>query len=504
LDTIVATPPVSVPQPAPLSADEAQRLQVLGTYAIDSLQDDPELTQIARFAAKLCDTPVALVSLVEDARQRFLAAQGLAATETSRDVSFCSYAMLQDDLMQVFDASLDPLFAANPLVTGEPHIRFYAGQPLTSEEGLPLGSLCVIDTVPRPEGLTPFQREGLAVLAQATMRRLRSRRHSTAARREHELREADLQLLADSIPTIAFAASPDGRPTYFNQQFYEFTGAAPGSVPVAGQTPVHADDYPAMRAEWEQALADAESFEFEYRLRRHDGEYRWMISRAVPVHDGEGRVSKWFGTITDIDETRRLSETRDMLARELSHRIKNIFAVVSGLVSLSVRRHPEHKPFATELIGTIHALGRAHDYVRETGTAAKSSLHGLLADLFDPYCVGGDPCVEVTGDDVAVLPHAATPLALVFHELATNSAKYGALSVAEGHVELAIEDRGDTVQLRWSEHDGPAVQAVPEDGFGSRLVEMSVTGTLRGSWERRFEPDGLVIDLTISKPAISG
>ena len=88
---------------------------MLADYGFDSLQDDPELEKIARFAAKLCDTPVALVSLVDHARQRFLAAQGLAATETSRDVSFCSYAMLQDDLMQVFDASLDPLFAANPL-----------------------------------------------------------------------------------------------------------------------------------------------------------------------------------------------------------------------------------------------------------------------------------------------------------------------------------------------------------------------------------------------------
>src|SRR5690606_24287425 len=115
-------------------------------------------------------------------------------------------------------------FAANPLVTGEPHIRFYAGQPLFSEEGVPLGTLCVIDTVARPDGLTAFQREGLEVLGQTVMRRLRSRRHSTAARREFEQRETLLHALADSIPAIAWSADGAGNFDYFNRQMIEFTG----------------------------------------------------------------------------------------------------------------------------------------------------------------------------------------------------------------------------------------------------------------------------------------
>src|SRR5690606_17085019 len=139
------------PVPAPVFAEEDARIRVLRDYALDSLEDDPELAAIARFAGKLCEAPVALVSLVEEERQRFLARQGVEIRETPREISFCTHAMLRDDLLEVRDTTLDPLFAGNPMVTAEPHIRFYAGQPLKSEEGLPLGTLCVIDSEPRPE-----------------------------------------------------------------------------------------------------------------------------------------------------------------------------------------------------------------------------------------------------------------------------------------------------------------------------------------------------------------
>ena len=128
----------------------------------------------------------------------------------------------------------------------------------------------------------------------------------------------------------------------------------------------------------------------------------------------------------------------------------------------------------------------------------------MLADLFNPYRIAGRSQIAVHGDDVRIGARAATPLALVFHELATNSAKYGALSVDEGAIDLTIDDRGDTLMLRWVERGGPAPKGEMAEGFGSRLVEMSVTGQLAGSWNRRFEPDGLVCDLTVSKAAVSG
>jgi len=472
---------------------------VLRDYALDSLDGDAELQSIARFAAKLCEAPLALVSLVEEERQRFLASEGLETKETPRDISFCTHAMLRDDLMQILDATTDPMFASNPLVVGEPHIRFYAGQPLKSEEGLPLGTLCVIDTEARPHGLTRFQREGLEVLAQAVMRRLRSRRHSTAAKREHDERVGYLHTFADSIPAIAFSATPEGHFEYFNKRMVDFTGLPDDQTGSA----FHPDDWVKASEIWQNSLRTGEIYEVEHRLRRHDGEYRWMISRAVPVRDSEGNIVRWFGTAVDIHDLYAASEARDLLAKELSHRIKNIFAVVSGLVSLSVRKRPEVQEFGTELIGMIQALGRAHDYVRPAEGARRRSLHGILEDLFSPYGTGDKARVAVSGDNMNIAARSATPLALVFHELATNSAKYGALSSDEGSVTLTIADKGDTLLLRWVERGGPPVAQDPVQGFGSRLVERSVTGQLGGTWARRFETDGMICELTVLKGAIA-
>jgi PAS domain S-box-containing protein len=485
--------------PAPAFPDEEERLRVLRDYALDSLDDDPELTAIAKFTAKLCEAPVALVSLVEEERQRFLAAEGLEAKETPREISFCGHAMLVDELMEIRDATLDARFAGNPLVLGEPRIRFYAGHPLKSEEGLPLGTLCVIDTEPRPGGLSQFQRDGLEVLAQAAMRRLRSRRNSTAARRESAQRESHIHALADSIPAIAWSADGKGEFDYFNRQMLEFTGDASHEDGSA----IHPDDWEQANGRWQEVLRTGEVYEVQHRIRRKDGEYRWMMARAVPVLGADGRPERWFGTAVDIHDLHAVSESRDLLAKELSHRIKNIFAVVSGLISMSVRKHPEVKDFGQELIGTIQALGRAHDYVRPAEGKRRTSLHGMLTDLFKPYGGGEQARVAVSGFDMNISARAATPLALVFHELATNSAKYGALSADEGAVDLSIADEGKTLLLRWIERGGPPVKRNPKEGFGSRLVEMSVTGQLGGSWERRFEPGGMVCELTVSKGAIA-
>jgi PAS domain S-box-containing protein len=402
-------------------------------------------------------------------------------------------------LMEVPDARLDSRFRNNPLVTGQPNIRFYAGYPLVSDEGVPLGALCIIACEPRPHGLNAFQQEGMVVLARAVMRRLQSRREELLTERHVEQRETLLRALADSVPAMVWSADAEGNFDYFNRQMLEFTGS---DTSVDGHS-IHPDDFPTASGKWRESLRTGTPYEVEHRVRRHDGEYRWVMARAVPVKDERGRILRWFGTAIDIDAVHRMSETRDLLARELSHRIKNIFAVVSGLVSLQARKLPEHKAFADDLIGTIRALGRAHDYVRPAGADHRNSLLGLLGDLFSPYASNGTTRVRVVGDDAPIAARAATPLALVFHELATNSAKYGALSEAEGTVSLTIEDQGENLLLCWTERGGPPPAGEKTEGFGSRLVEMSITGQLGGSWKRRFEPEGLVCELVVSRASIA-
>ena len=470
-------------------------MQILASYAPDALEGDAELSSIVEFAAHLCEADVAAVTLVGETSDRFLIHHGSDRREIPRAEAFCPHAMEGTDILVVPDVAADPRFADYATVTGPPHIRFYAGQPLITQEGVAIGTLSVVGATPKPDGLSALQREGLKVLAEACMMRLRAHRKKIEIEREIEAREAQFRFLADSIPAIAWSATPEGRFDYFNQRMIDFTGDPDDAE---GKS-FHPDDWKKASAMWQRCLKTGEVYEIEHRLCRHDGEYRWMISRAVPVRDENGRIVKWFGTAVDIHDIYAASEARDLLARELSHRIKNIFAVVAGLVSLTVRKHPACRDYAEELTGMIRALGRAHDFVRPVDGEERDNLRGLLAELFAPY---GNR-IRIRGADFALSPRATTPIALVFHELATNAAKYGALASEGGAVDLTVRERKNDLRLVWREHGGKRPRKPQKDGFGSRLVEMSVTGQLSGTWERRFEPEGLVVELTLSKEALS-
>jgi PAS domain S-box-containing protein len=206
----------------------------------------------------------------------------------------------------------------------------------------------------------------------------------------------------------------------------------------------------------------------------------------------------------DVSAQKSAERTRDLLSRELSHRIKNLFAVVASMVSLSARGNDALTDFARTVRGRIEALGRAHDYVRPAewgGPAAgePTSLHGLLHGLLAPYR-GADQRtrVEISGDDAAIGPSAATALALSIHEFATNAMKYGALSVPGGRVEIACRGGGDEFRLDWSERGGPPVEQAPaHEGFGTLLAKRSVRQDLGGAISADWARDGLKISLTL-------
>ena len=494
-----------MPAPSARYIDDAERLRVLESFEPDALEDDPELAQMVRFAARLCAVPVSQVTLVEEVRQRFLVREGIEERETPREMSFCAHALGSATMLEIRDTTSDERFIANPLVTGWPEVRFYAGQPLISEEGASLGTICVVDLKPRPEGLSDLQREGMAVLAQAVMRRLNARRADIRARQAIKERETRLLRMIEGVPQIAWSADADGNFDYFNHRWYQTTGAEPPQVSDDWRPFIHPEDHAAAFGAWETALADNEQFEAQYRLLHSDGSWGWVLGRACPVASDAGESRRWFGTITDIDEVHRVSESRDLLSRELAHRIKNIFAVVIGLAMLKARAAPENLAFAEELTAALRSLASAHEFVRVTGAPVEENLQALLAALFSPYCdAKGTSRVRVSGSDCAIAARAATPLALVFHELATNSAKYGALSQPSGHVDMTIDEREDGFAIRWCEKGGPPVTDTGKRGFGSRLVEMAVKGQLQGKWDRQFAADGLVVELVVPKVALSG
>ncbi len=495
-------------EPNKWAGSETDRLAILEQYDLDA-DGFGALDQITDFAAALCETAIALVSIVEEHRQFFMAATGLAETETPRSLSFCAHAMLGRTIMVVPDTQLDPRFVKNGLVTGPPYIRFYAGAPLVSADGVPLGSLCVIDDKPHAE-LSPLQREGLEMMARQVVERLESRRRAKANRAGQTLSarallesEQRFRVLADTMPQMVWSTSADGLADYYNARWYEFTGVRTGQTDGdAWNEILHPDDRQRASETWQHSLDTGEAYEIEYRLRHRAGGYRWVLVRALPVRDENGVVIRWFGTCTDIHEQKTHLEERELIAHELSHRIKNIFSVISGLIGFSARGRPEMADIAEELRERVMALGRAHDYVRPHSSRSasrrgQSSLTGMLEELFAPYRLNDASRVSVTGTDLEIDDRSATPLALFFHELATNAAKYGALSVPEGHVVVDVAPNDDMCTVQWREQGGPMVKSEGAGGFGSHLMELSIERQLGGTITRKWLPDGLEVTIAI-------
>ncbi len=499
---------------AVLPWNESDRLSALRSYGILDTEPEQAFDDIVQLAARICDAPIAVVNLIDRGRQWFKAETGLGVRETPLDTSFCAHALLQEDGLVVPDATKDSRFECNPLVTGESGLRFYAGRLLKSTDGYALGTLCVLDTRIRPEGLTEFQTETLDVLARQVMAQLELRR----AIREREegvaalaVSEGKFRAIADSMPQMVWSTLPNGFHDYYNARWYEFTGVPAGSTDGEGWNDMfHPDDQERAREVWSHSLETGDPYEIEYRLRRSDGVYRWALGRATPIRNEDGEITRWFGTCTDIEDLKRSQSSKDLLSQELSHRIKNIFAVVSSLIALSAREHPEAKVFAASARDRINALARAHEFVRPHSEVSqpvigKTTLHTFLAALFRPYIdAKGVSRVRIEGDDATFDDQAATSVALLFHELATNAAKYGALSTAGGSVLLRTRNEGDRFILTWTEQGGPRIEGTPvRQGFGSALSALSVEGQLGGRLERRWESGGLVLEADLPATALS-
>lgn len=313
--------------------------------------------------------------------------------------------------------------------------------------------------------------------------------------------QAELDTLTNAMPQMVWATRPDGYHDYYNAQWYRFTGMPDGSTDGEEWNGMfHPDDQERAWGKWRHSLQTGDAYEIEYRLRHHSGAYRWVLGRALPVRDANGQIMRWIGTCTDIDSAKRAAEQNDILSRELSHRIKNIFAIISGLIRMSARQMPAMRGFADDLVKRVAALGAAHDLARPHSevsrpTVGDATLHHVLRELLSPYA---ELQWRVIGDDVPLDDRGATPIALIFHELATNAAKYGALSTPDGHVTVETRQDGERLTIDWRETGGPAIDGEPRTaGFGTRLAMLSIEQQLAGTITRDWRRDGLAVRIEI-------
>lgn len=191
---------------APKPDNERRRLEVLWQYEVLDTVPEAVFDDLTELAARICAAPIALISLVDENRQWFKSRVGVSQTETARDISFCAHAILQTNLLVVRDATQDVRFADSPLVTTDPKVRFYAGAPLITPDGYALGTLCVLDYVPRE--LTADQRQALRVLARHVVSQLELRRQ---ARELAQTRRAAARLREELAAVRATLAAPASR-----------------------------------------------------------------------------------------------------------------------------------------------------------------------------------------------------------------------------------------------------------------------------------------------------
>ena len=353
---------------------DADRLAALDRYDILDTPSEPGFDDIVQLATLICEAPIGLVSLVASDRQWFKANLGFDACEPSLDSSICAPALIEPTLLVIPDLTQDERTRENPLVTEHPHIRFYAGAPFSASTGEVLGSLCVIDTQPRPGGLTASQSTCLANLG----------------------RQVSSQL---------------------------------------------------------------------------------ELRRAIAERDRYAANQK------------RAEEQQEFLNEELSHRLKNTFAIIQAIATQTLRGVPDRKP-VDAFVQRLHALSAAHDLLlqkRWSSASLGDIVAGVIATLAEMIRF------DIAGPDVKLGPRATVSVSLLLHELTTNAIKYGSLSNDNGRVRISWQlndvDGQAELALNWGESGGPLAVQPGRPGFGSKLIRVGLIGT--GGADVRYHASGL-------------
>jgi PAS domain S-box-containing protein len=330
-------------------------------------------------------------------------------------------------------------------------------------------------------------------------------------RAETALRESEARFAAIVAQATAGIAETDvtGRFAHVNERYCQMVGYTSTELSrMRMQDITHPEDLPRNLELFEKLVQTGADFTIEKRYIRKDDAVVWVSNSVSGVRDSRGQVANFVAVSIDITERKLAEEQRNLVLREMNHRVKNLFAVTAGLVTMSARSAPTPRDVATLVQARLGALARAHELIRPSFASTEQNvdrepakLDALLQAVCSPF-VDLESTVErarVTfrGPDLPVGPKAATSLALVFHELATNAAKYGSLSTTEGSVEIDWSVQGGELLLKWEERDGPPIDVPPiEEGFGSLLARRSVDDQLGGQLSHLWRREGLIIHLS--------
>ena len=342
--------------------DESRRLYDLLSYGVLDTSPDQELDEIAEIASLLCDTPISLISLVDENRQWFKSRVGMDTKETPREDAFCRYTLDKpDEILVIPDSLEDERFRNNRLVTGEPRIRFYAGAPLLTPQGNVLGTLCVIDR--KPKELTENQAKALKLLAKRAMDFLNTRKLLIHQESELDKNAQRLKMLTDRAPGVIFQATmktagsfsfdfiSEGMVAIHPDYTSDFIRKAPETL----FKHAHPEDLEMVNASVQHSFKTLEDWDVEYRVANKDGITRWLRGTAVLEKKPDQQVV-WYGTIQDITLDKEYETTLEKISFDISHVLRRPVTSLLGLVNLFDDLNDTHHEEKQQIISSIRTV----------------------------------------------------------------------------------------------------------------------------------------------------
>jgi PAS domain S-box-containing protein len=500
---------------------ERARLATLREYAILDTPPEPAYDELARLAAYVCNTTSAVITMIDEHRQWFKARVNVEAIETPRDIALCAHTILGQDVLIVPDALDDVRFATNPLVVGEPKIRFYAGAPLIMPNGQCIGSIAVFDLQPRD--LDTGQREALAAIAHQVVAQLELRRLLVEEKKSQRESVERFQLLARATNDAVWDWNLITNDIWWNDGLRTLFGLPPDQVPTIENwtARLHPDDLGRIERSLYGAIQSGQHYwSDEYRFRCQDGNYADIFDRGYVIHE-DGKPVRMIGAMIDITERRKLEqqlrqvqkmEALGQLSGGVAHDFNNLLTViqVNAALILRAQQDPAIKEHADDI---ITASDRAAALTRQLlMVSRKQVMQPSVVDVNDVVRNMMRMLQRAIGEDITLTAHCSTQLPLVMADvgmleqvllnLAVNARDAmptgGALSIATGekvireseslrgfdvtpgpHVFVAVTDTGVGIDKGLLPHIFEPFFTTKDVGKGSGLGLATVYGIIR-------------------------
>lgn len=492
-----------------LPIDEVARLETLHRYEILDTAPEEAFDDIAFLAAHVCQTPIALINLIDKERHWFKSRVGLTVAQIPRDIGFCSLVLLQRDLLVIPDALADERFARNPLVTSEPHLRYYAGVPLIAPGGHAVGTLCVADTTPRD--LNPKQKEALRALGRQVVAQLELRRRAAEMERaEQSLRKGEelFRQLAENIRDVFFVSTPTEQMVYISPMYEEVWGRTCESLyknPWSWTNAIYTGDRERIAQRIKQFERDGH-FDDEFRIVRPDASVRWVRGRAVALQNESGDVYRIVGVAQDITErkqtedaltqttaqmqtlSRRLLEAQEIerrrIAQELHDELGQSLTAVK-IILQTVQRLAKAGPLESWLEEGINIVNNTVQQVRDLSLDLRPSMLddlGLVAALrwyVDRMAQRAGFVIRFVADAVEkrLPPGIETACFRIAQEALTNVARHAQaqkvtvkMSLRQGQLHIMIKDDGIGFDVKAAQQRAAQGQSLGLIGMQERAL----------------------------------